>query len=384
VFSKTSDPGALTVRTQRGQQRQRRTEMSKPTMRRIIPKELIPPLKILGKYDWLHWESLKTTPPSTSFELRIPNDPDLMQHVEFVVGLHQIPPQRCSILWQFYIASRALAGGPKLLCPTTEQCEALEHVDVNVRFEDYEQPFPVFIVQLPEDYRRKLTDRFQHECPAFVLNLHDKRTGYIISFCEHGFHEGGTFNVMSPRTYRSTVEDALRFSLEHGADLEQGEVLQRVAINFGLLLTRYGTVDRGPIDPVAHQKQSRNSRSSNNRKACRAKELLDATFNLIEFEQEVIFFETVPTNEPNPNADGKKKRPHWRRGHFRRQRCGTGLRKRRLIFIPPVLVNSAYFHGDVADTEYRISSRLDDSEFPRNRPAPPAYLLSTTTTNGGV
>ena len=32
------------------------------TMRRLVPEELITPLKLLGKYDWLRWTPINTTP----------------------------------------------------------------------------------------------------------------------------------------------------------------------------------------------------------------------------------------------------------------------------------------------------------------------------------
>ncbi len=47
------------------------------TMRSIVPDELIAPLKILGKYDWVWWTMTDKSPLSTSVELRLPTDPEL-------------------------------------------------------------------------------------------------------------------------------------------------------------------------------------------------------------------------------------------------------------------------------------------------------------------
>ena len=45
------------------------------TMRSIVPDELIAPLKILGKYDWVRWTMTDKSPPTTSVEMRLPTDP---------------------------------------------------------------------------------------------------------------------------------------------------------------------------------------------------------------------------------------------------------------------------------------------------------------------
>ena len=255
-------------------------------------------------------------------------------------------------LFELYTYSKALAEGPKLLCPTAEQCEALEHVDVNISFDDYVQPFPTFLLELPEAYRRRLTDRFGFECPQLVVTHHDSRTKYILSFrsaCPSG---ESTFHIMSPRW--NTVEEALRFSEDEGNDLAQSEVIQRVALNFGLLMTYYGVRDRGPVDPQSHATHLRNARRKNQGKGERARRLLDAEINVIEFKQDVVVYDRSETQRTDSEGDGSVKRTHWRRGHFRRQVCGHARSARRLIFIKPILVNAHRFQGDVADTEYRL------------------------------
>jgi hypothetical protein len=107
------------------------------TMRRLVPEEFISPLKTLGKYDWLRWTPLDTTPPSTTIELRLPNDPVLLKCPRLIRFLSGLASEQSGDLFAIYVQSKALAEGPKLLCPTTEQCEALEHVDVNISFDDY-------------------------------------------------------------------------------------------------------------------------------------------------------------------------------------------------------------------------------------------------------
>ena len=150
------------------------------------------------------------------------------------------------------------------------------------------------------------------------------------------------------------MEDALRFGDEEGNDLDQGEVVQRVALNFGLLMTYYGVKDLGPVDRNSHEKHLRNARRRNGDKAARARRLLDAEINLIEFEQNVVVYDRQDMSRSDSESDGSSRRTHWRRGHFRRQPYGPARSSRKLIFIKPILVNARHFDGDVADTEYRL------------------------------
>jgi hypothetical protein len=323
------------------------------TMRRLVPDELITPLKILGKYDWLRWTPMDTSPPSTALEVRFPTDPALLNYPHLLALIRRLLPIQSILLYELYAQSKALAEGPKLLCPTAEQCEALEHVDVNISFDDYVQPFPTFILELPLEYRRKLAERFQVECPELVLTHHDARTKYILSFRSGGNACVSTCHLMSPRW--KTVEEALRFSIEEGNDLDQSEVIQRVALNFGLLMTYYGVRDLGPADPLSHATHLRNARRRNRGKADRARHLLDAEINIIEFEQDVVVYDRSETQRGDSEGDESARRTHWRRGHFRRQVCGHARTERKLIFIKPILVNAHRFQGDVADTEYRLN-----------------------------
>jgi hypothetical protein len=322
------------------------------TMRRLVPEEFISPLKTLGKYDWLRWKPLDTTPPSTQIELRLPNDPALLKCPRLIQFLMNLASVQSGDLFAVYAQSKALAEGPKLLCPTTEQCEALEFVDVNISFADYIQPFPTFLLELPLEYRRKLTDRFQHTCPEVVVTHHDYRTKYILSCRSTGAGEPSTHHIMSPRW--KTIEEALRSREDDGNDLLQSEVIQRVSLNFGLLMTYFGVRNLGPVDPESHARHMRNARRQNQGKAERARRLLDAEINRIEFEQNVVVYDRQDSHRSDSEGDGSSKRPHWRRGHFRRQPYGHARSSRRLIFVKPVLVNAHRFQGDDADTEYRL------------------------------
>lgn len=324
------------------------------SLENLIARDLVESLRILGRYNWLHWRQIASNHPCTHLDLRIPHVPELEDHNDFIALLRTLRQQAPDELWALFVQSKLISDGPKVLRPTAEQCEALEHVDVNVSFDEYEQPFPVVVVEVPEAFRRGLSQRFGIPCPRFVMTFHDKLSRYIVSMCQFGPGEAGTFTVLSPRPEWKTIEDALHLCLvDDGPDIQLGEVLYRIAINFGLLLTRFGAKDCGPIDPRAYAKQQEIAQRKKGRKAERARRLLAATVNLLDFEQQVVFCDKSHVTGES-TGDGKGKKPHWRRGHFRRQSCGEGRSERKLIFVRPCFINAAHFHGDQADTIYSI------------------------------
>ncbi len=56
------------------------------------------------------------------------------------------------------ILSKCIADGLKVFRPTFAEMIAMEGLDVDVPFEEYHQPYPAFIIEFPEEYRRWLKD----------------------------------------------------------------------------------------------------------------------------------------------------------------------------------------------------------------------------------
>ncbi len=129
-----------------------------------------------------------------------------------------------------------------------------------------------------------------------------------------------------------------------------------VGINFGLLLTQYGVKRTGPLNPKAFAKQSQNAKWCKGRKAERARKLLANVIEGIDFAQDVILYDRVGQSV-SECGDGAAKKPHWRRGHYRRQCVGKGRTMSKLVFIKPMFIGADSFEGDLADTSYSIQAR---------------------------
>lgn len=316
------------------------------------PEELIPALTWLGKHDWLEPQMVPNS-NNTIFGLDTPTLPPSLpnrQRLQLILD-HGTPVDFVAL----YCVSKSLVLGPKLIRPTFDQCLAFEHVDLGVSFSDYQQPFPSVLVEFPSAYRHRLTKEFGVKCPRGVMCHHDEQSGYI--FCVTDSTEGREtiVDVLPPRPQFLHIEEALNIPADEGNDIDQGRVLQRVALNLCLMLTMAGCRVVGPSDPKKLTKLKR--RKAGNRKD-RLRHLRLAKQKmptLITFEQEVTFDlkRKLPetSGEQSSHLTSNLKKPHWRKGHFRMQRFGPGRSKSKLKFIPPVFVNRRLFHGNESDTK---------------------------------
>ena len=114
--------------------------------------------------DGLYGSYLKLTPPKeTPLAVR--------QFITFLERQDAINPDFQSNWLYFYGMSKALASGPKVLRPTYEQCVALANCEANLSFaEFYEQPYPVVIIDLPQQWRQSKTTTETARCrsPGWV------------------------------------------------------------------------------------------------------------------------------------------------------------------------------------------------------------------------
>jgi hypothetical protein len=331
-----------------------------PTMHCLVPKELIEPLTKLGRTDWFR---ILTHPEGHRFELDLSVLNTLADHPAFLQVLAEIYQADSGSLIQFLAYSELLASGPKIVQPTVDQCEALIHVDLNLKFRDYEQPFPAFVVEIPTEIRQRLTEKYLITCPRFAVPYFDRSSSFLAVICNQGDAgaSDGIFTVFSRNSLNEPMETPLqKINGEDGNDFRQVVDIQRIALNLSLLLTRYGFENCGPLNTRAYAKQLKASKSKSMAKRLRARRLLDSSFSAISLSQDIQFVNKTEAALAAGENEGSLKSPHWRRGHFRKARVGTGRSETRLIFVRPSFINAGHFNGDLSDTQYRI--RTDKAE----------------------
>lgn len=327
--------------------------MSHFKMNQMVNSKIIPQLRKLGRHEWVKWH-LTQNPSIIIPELRLPAEifPGISDGGrQFFVN----DPAHFGELTVMYVQSKLLAFGPKILCPTSLQCEAMENVYANLTLNDYEQPFPAILVEIPDGYRLALQAKFRRPCPHLLISYHHRQmNSLILASVDRVVPEN--FTLFIPHELgRLSIESFLRAPLPNERDYRLASTLFRIAINFGLLLTRYGARDLGPLLSPAQQKQKRRMRRMRNRIDRCAKRSSVGEVRLIGFEQHVDFSDRSRVGTRS-GYSGNAKKPHWRRGHFRRQACGVRYESRRLVFVPPCFINSSSFHGDAADTCYTIGA----------------------------
>lgn len=241
----------------------------------------------------------------------------------------------------------ALLQGPKLFRPTAAMCEPLEQVAVTMTVQDYQQPFCNCVVEFPEDYSENRIVPAATESPRFVKPgfavVRQVEGGVVLClyFPAVGDRQGYTVNGGAFTT--GTIEEHLGAApWTNGGGIQHAPFI-RVVLNF-LMLAAGGHRLIGPADPAQTETlRKRVKRAKKGRDKDKYDELrtrLRRLPSVYALAQEIkLFNREPPPADPNPDADGTPKTPHWRKGHWRRVAVGAGRTERKLVYIEPVVVN---------------------------------------------
>lgn len=326
-------------------------------------KLLLPPsdfdddLRLLGKQQWATFEQQRLLDGRWRIFVKFSEDELLKTSSKFLDLWDKVDSydkrtggaEGHGLQFLIYAYSRLLGNGVKLVRPTAEQCEALGNVKVHIKTEDYQQPFETILLQLPDQYRAALRREFNLKVQPFILIFHERQSQAIMIFpIESVWDDGTNYNYIS--------RDIIEWSLSKRNDLTSSEsnllsALSRLAINFCLLLVKYG-FEKSPLDPKRFAKLQQQAKSRNKNKAFRAKQEMRDPITLLGFPQNLVFSRRETQSHRESKETGRKVSPHWRSGYMRMQPHGEGWKLRKLIFIPPVFVNFDLFQGDLSDTSY--------------------------------
>lgn len=259
----------------------------------------------------------------------------------------------------YYTLSKSLAGGPKIFRPLPQQCEALQHSTASYSFDDYKQPYPVIILEIPAEYGITLKNEYNiPDTPKFVFVHHDEKNKFIN--VSAFFNMRNVITHFTPRREKyATIEESIVGSRreEQDAEFNAAENVQRLGINFAMMMSLYSIKCVGPYNAPNYKQWEVDAKyfGKPTNRNLDAKTNLNSTLHLLQFEQNVSFYDEVNIDTPvgeGVEIDQLRKSPktHWRRGHFAAQPCGIGRRERKIIFRRPVMVRAAYFFGDVQNT----------------------------------
>jgi len=308
---------------------------------RYVSPEMLVRLRILGKYKWIERTGRTITPDGRGSTFTYPPvPPEASELVRIYRSVYTLDG-----MLDLFVKSRAVAGGLKIVAPSREQCEAMEHTDANIPFSDFKSPYASMVFAWPNDWRP-----FGHGLDVTWMGEMRDSTFFSTRLDGDRIVTGLLAHDQFP-----TIEQAIRNSREEGSHISATNAIERVAINLCLLMTIHRWTQR-PMDRPGERKAKKLMRSRKRRVREAGQRMLESLPRqfLLSFDQDIKLVDRVECDESD--GKGKPKRPHWRRGYFKRQAYGPGWSKHRTIYIPPVMVNAGRFQGDVADTKvtYRL------------------------------
>ncbi len=235
---------------------------------------------------------------------------------------------------------KLLADGPKLFKIPHELIDDLNQVEIPLLVDDYSQPFPAVIVQSGSEYH-------------YVY--HEKNVGLVCATMQpDGYVDWFSLSDPALEIESKISEHKSLWHVNHGnaeAIFQvDGSCIEshrfRATLNFLLLVTAGG---------FAKQKLSKGNKQKNRNDKSRY--AIPDTF----VPQDIDLWRTRLKNANHPHdhteGTGTKKRPHWRRAHWRRVVVGVGRTGRRLSLIPARLINKKFLNqaADPAESEYMVS-----------------------------
>lgn len=245
--------------------------------------------------------------------------------------------------------------GVKVFAPTASEFTALTKINLNIGWADYRQPFGTFVTAIPEELAGGLSVGGR---PAIAVISRADYAGRVVAMVvvtddpDHAAHSIACW----PQDCSATIEETFASyeEVRLDDDREEGafDVCRRAAMNACLTLVQFGVRRLGYSNP---EYAERLAASLLKRKVSdRRKEVNRAAMKLVPdvyaISQDVQLHDTEGGAYERGDDPTAERKPHWRRGHWRRQQHGERFALRRLVFIKPVLINARKFAGDRGQT----------------------------------
>lgn len=132
----------------------------------------------------------------------------------------------------------------------------------------------------------------------------------------------------------------------------------RLAANVMLLLTMQGCKALGPANAShVHRLQHHLARArQRGERIAESERELRLAPQLYGLAQDITLYRTDRSGSASEGEASEHRRPHWRRGHFKTHAFGARHNERKLIFIPPLMVNAHLLGAD--DGPFPVSYRI--------------------------
>lgn len=273
--------------------------------------------------------------------------------------------------WMLYMLQQLAGQGIKVFRPSVTECEALENCEPRLPCSEYEQPFEIYVIELPKDYANKRTVQgvslidglMSDHMPIAVVAMHIKEIDALAVIIL--LHNGqGLRHICDFSNKDAIIADEINYIEEaadrHAITPEESKLARysiNLVVNTSLLLTHYGCKRIGSTNPEKEKKLLGYLKKKENHHTERNRTELRALPVLYGFEQHVkIYDEVKAQHKEDSDNSGVTLRPHWRRGHWAMLACGPGMKDRKKHFRKACLVNPHLFGGPEYNTRVSMTT----------------------------
>src|SRR5581483_1994170 len=164
----------------------------------------------------------------------------------------------------FYTMNKALAFGPKIIKPGKLDFASLEATDINLRLEDYSQPYDCLVIELPENYQmiREAPDacRGVPHKPLWVIICHERVAKVVVATI---YLDSDQLYSMAFNDVRATIQTMLDENGQHAfkhslpTDPIEQDTFKSVVgacLNCCLFLDPFGSKCLGPENPKHYRR----------------------------------------------------------------------------------------------------------------------------------
>lgn len=259
----------------------------------------------------------------------------------------------------FIFPSHILGTGCKTVELNSEWCEQLDNTRVDAPCSQYHQPFDAMVVNFPADYatsrivEAEFLDIDHAECfstKTTMMALVWWPNARVLMVEECLAHQKRTplirWIVPIPNDDRPLSEALF-------CPDPQSESALRIALNTMLVMTHAKPPTTRKMQMrKGHKHRVRSLRKSKRDEEADLEELKQASMpTILAFSQDITLRFDDSRSSDDSEPTGRRNKPHWRRGFWRKQPFGKGLTNRKMIWIQPVLVNAKLFQGSLNNTE---------------------------------
>jgi hypothetical protein len=271
---------------------------------------------------------------------------------------------------EMFMLTQFVGAGPIVFSLDQRNLEACEHTWLNLHFQDYSQPFPTIVIDLPFDYHQKKLIACKQagevspvgdgiypdkHYPDFIILHHNPDKKLILMALIFSSQQVYSLGIWAA-TDADLIESRLAVSVKYPsredtlpASPEEEELAEscfRLAMNAALFFMRFGYKEKGARNTPHHDRCVRRlalAKKGKGKDRAQAERELRLCPIIYEFKEPVKLYreEKSITKE-----GGYQVRPHWRRGHQHGYWCGPGRGQWVVKTLLPVLVNQHLLTGE--------------------------------------